>query len=378
MLGNHISRRGRGINLGSSECIDQDRPMWRFGFGIFVIANLLGSSFQITTLPLTILAPLHASGLVYNAILASLLLGETFNLSSLFGTIMTAAGATLIASFGAIEEPSHTLPELLVLFARKTFLIWMGSQVILVAIILLLVSVTSRSTRAKTNISKIGQGAALGCVAGMLAAHCLLLAKTTVELLLKTFVEHENQFLRWEAWVIPLGLIVGAPIQLFYLNRGLRLCSTSILYPLNFSIYNIVTIVDGLIYYRQGSKLSKLQITMVLFGTVLLLMGVMALSLRGTVDEEVPESIPGAAAVQNLWHSPQIATEFFGQDHGDGQYSSLRSGKHQARTALVFCDSATEDTPLMCASKANISNAAQDRNMSGVCKPDTGDVRPAG
>lgn len=58
--------------------------------------------------------------------------------------------------------------------------------------------------------------------------------------------------------MILLGLITLALTQLYYLHRGLKLCSTSVLYPLVFCVYNIIAILDGLLYYRQTSRLSVL------------------------------------------------------------------------------------------------------------------------
>lgn len=286
------------------------KTMWRIGFTIFILANLLGSTVQIAALPLTVLAPLHASGLVYNAVLATLLLGEPFTYLSMAGTVLVAIGATLIAVFGAINEPSHSLNQLLDLFMAPRFLGWMSFQIVLALSIILAVSIVSRSTNGKMERSRTVQGAALGCLAGIMASHCLLLAKLTVELLVKTFGEGINQFTRWQAWFIPIGLGVGALTQLYYLNRGLRMCTTSILYPLNFSIYNITTIIDGLIYYKQVSRLTKLQIGMVILGVILLLLGVAGLSWKLTKDKEdagLQVSIPGVYDVppENPWLSPK-------------------------------------------------------------------------
>jgi hypothetical protein len=82
---------------------------------------------------------------------------------------------------------------------------------------------------------------------------------------------------------------------LYYLNSGLRLCSTTILYPLVFCIYNIISILDGLIYYQQTSRLSTLQITFVAIGTVILLVGVLSLSWRLSPEPGPPPSTPLAA-----------------------------------------------------------------------------------
>ncbi|ORY86941.1 magnesium transporter, partial [Protomyces lactucae-debilis] len=283
-LGLTLQRKAQSLTYSVQE--GNTKTMWRIGFTIFILANLLGSTVQIAALPLTILAPLHACGLVYNAVLATLMLGEPFTWLAWVGTILVAIGATLIGIFGAITEPSHTLEQLLHLFEAPRFLGWMSFQLVLALGIVISVSIASRTAGGKTPQSRLVQGAALGCLAGIMASHCLLLAKLTVELLVKTFGDGINQFNHWQAWAILVGLIAGALSQLYYLNRGLRMCTTSILYPLNFSIYNITTILDGLIYYKQAAELTALQIGLVILGVVLLLLGVAGLSWRFRSEDE--------------------------------------------------------------------------------------------
>src|SRR5690242_9400853 len=92
---------------------------------MFIVANIVGSTIQITTLPLPVLSTLQASGLVFNSICASLILSEPFTRYSLIGTILVAMGALLIGIFGAIAEPSHNLDQLLELLVRTQFVLWM-------------------------------------------------------------------------------------------------------------------------------------------------------------------------------------------------------------------------------------------------------------
>lgn len=101
--------------------------------------------------------------------------------------------------------------------------------------------------------------------------------------------------------MILLGLVTLALTQLYYLHRGLKLCSTSVLYPLVFCVYNIIAILDGLLYYRQTSRLSVLHgcfvrcphalpivpiltVVQIALGTAILLSGVFALSWRLDAD----------------------------------------------------------------------------------------------
>ncbi len=73
----------------------------------------------------------------------------------------------------------------------------------------------------------------------------LLVAKSAAELLVRTIADGDNQFVHWQSWMLVIGLVVLALSQLYYLHRGLKPVSTSVLYPLIFCIYNIIAILDG-------------------------------------------------------------------------------------------------------------------------------------
>ena len=164
----------------------------------------------------------------------------------------------LIAIFGAIPEPAHNLDQLLVLLGRRQFIIWMIGQAILVIAIVAGAKAVKYMNPWSINSPRMRlfRGMSYGAVSGILSAHSLLVAKSAVELLVRTIVDQHNQFNRYQSWLILLGLIGLALSQLYYLHRGLKLCSTSILYPFVFCVYNIIAILDGLIYFNQSSRLT--------------------------------------------------------------------------------------------------------------------------
>ena len=218
----------------------------------------------------------------------------------------------LIAVFGAIGEPAHNLDQLLALLKRRQFILWMVAQAVLV------VAIVAGSKALKymnpwTNNAprmRLYRGMAYGAVSGILSAHSLLVAKSAVELLVRTIVDRHNEFDRWQSWIILVGLLTLALSQLYYLHRGLKLCSTSILYPFVFCVYNIIAIVDGLIYFDQSSRLSVLHALFVSYhcstssrifrllirlqialGTIILLAGVLALSWRLNNDSSTRPTV---------------------------------------------------------------------------------------
>ena len=133
----------------------------------------------------------------------------------------------------------------------------LGQVIIIIAIVAGAKSLKLMNPRTSNSPRlRLFRGMAYGCISGILSAHSLLVAKSAVELLVRTIVDRHNQFNRWQSWMILLGLIALALSQLYYLHRGLKLCSTSILYPFVFCVYNIIAILDGLIYFHQTSLLS--------------------------------------------------------------------------------------------------------------------------
>jgi hypothetical protein len=172
----------------------------------------------------------------------------------------------------------------------------MISQAVLIVLILLSTRLFRSLTHHHGRI-RLFRGIAYGAVSGILSAHCLLVAKSAVELLIKSFT-HSNQFNRLPSWLLLLLLISLALTQLYYLHRGLKLVSTSVLYPLVFCVYNIIAILDGLIYFRQGSRLSVLHAILIALGTIILLAGVVAFSWRLNTDPtaEQPQVAQSALA----------------------------------------------------------------------------------
>lgn len=299
------------------------RRRWQLGMLLFLLSNIVGSSIQITTLPLPLLSTLQASGLVFNALMATLLLHEPFTRRTALGTLLVAAGAVLISRFSALPEPSHSLDQLLGLLVFPRFVVWMTLTLFLVVAILLADSATAffmTVPQMQRPRFRLLRGMAYGLVSGVLSAHALLLAKSAVELLVRTIVDHKNQFDRYQSWILLLLFLVFALTQLYYLHLGLKLVSTSILYPFVFCVYNIIAILDGLIYFRQADQLSSLYAGLIALGTVILLTGVLALSWR--LSEEDAASVPAGGDIPHSALTPGMG---FVDEHEHGEASTRPS-----------------------------------------------------
>lgn len=65
---------------------------------------------------------------------------------------------------------------------------------------------------------------------GILSGMCLIFAKSGVSLLLLT-VAGDNQFWRWQTWLLLLGLVAFALLQLWYLHKALVLADPTVVCP---------------------------------------------------------------------------------------------------------------------------------------------------
>lgn len=316
------------------------RRRWQIGMMLFLVANVVGSTIQIVALPLPLLSTLQASGLVFNSILASLLLKEPWTWRSAYGTVLVAAGAVLISLFSAMPEPSHNLQQLLHLLGKRGFLVWFILSLVFVGgvvVMTFILRMCIASHRRESPRVLLINGMAFGLVSGVLSAHALLLAKSAVELIVRSFSHHQNQFKTFEPWLLVLAFLFLSLSQLYYLHHGLKLISTSILYPFVFCIYNIVAILDGLIYFQQMDRLPPLHAGLIALGTVLLLAGVLALSWRfqdeedeehHTLKAEIPQTVlaPGMGFVGDPDTDTNESTSAYTDDEDLDEDADERTG----------------------------------------------------
>ncbi|PWN46785.1 hypothetical protein IE53DRAFT_372024, partial [Violaceomyces palustris] len=134
--------------------------------------------------------------------------------------------------------------------------------------------------------TRLGLSVVYGGASGTLSGACLLLAKSGVELLMLTFAG-SNQFKRWQSWMLVVIMLAAALLQLWYLNKALKLADPTLVCPLAFCFYNTSSIALGLVYFNQLGSLAWYDIILVVLGTAVLLTGVWVVSLHGEDEAQV-------------------------------------------------------------------------------------------
>ncbi|ORX93390.1 hypothetical protein K493DRAFT_375270 [Basidiobolus meristosporus CBS 931.73] len=310
-IGLNLQRKSHLINEShpkENRQTEWRRPMWLTGFVIFLASNVFGSLFSIGFLPIIILAPLGAITLITNAICAKLILGDSFPMQSILATGLIVLGAVTIALFGTVLEPNHSLDDLIFLYQRQPFIIYITVVFLLLSLIiaatkflekvLARIQIDHETTYSAVSAvalvkMKLLLGSLYAFISGTLSSHTLMFAKGGVELLLITILERRNQFDRPLSWVIALAVLCSALLQLYYLNKSLQLCDTLLLVPISFCAYNVSSLCNGLVYYNQWDRLEWWQLILVILGVAVLSLGVFALSHTNDPTSSPPRARPG-------------------------------------------------------------------------------------
>ncbi|KAG7665888.1 uncharacterized protein J8A68_000511 [[Candida] subhashii] len=292
------------------------RNMWLFGFLLFIIANILGSIIQITTLPLIILSPLQSIGLIFNSILSCLLLpGEYFARKLWIGTIIISIGAFIIAYNGNIPSLPEPIPpptvderfyNIVIRLSQKSFLIWFIGTFVGMIVLLLInkyylnkriqstqqqQSILKRDVVVFVNKYQFLKGINYGLISGALTAHTFLFAKSIIDVIIESLLNDKHHLLPIKnalpyVLLITMLLIVG--LQLTAFNLGLAEISTGILYPLCFLVYNLINLINDLIFNSllSSHRMTIIQFLWILFGLFGVLCGVVILSWDSAFTSE--------------------------------------------------------------------------------------------
>ncbi|SCU99826.1 LAME_0G05776g1_1 [Lachancea meyersii CBS 8951] len=251
-------------------------PTWQLGLALFLLANIVGSTVQIATLPLIVLAPLQSCGLLFNSLAAHYVLKEYSSWRTPVATLLIVTGGMVIGVMGVSASNSHSithsLPQLCKLAQGPLFMRWFVCTNALVGVVLILTWYNAKA------LPTFAKGVSYGCCSGIWSAHSLLMAKSVSDIVTHAVVHRSTDLATSRFWILVAIFVSLSLTQLFLLNTGLRHLSTSILYPLVFCIYNLVNIFNGIVFFHDQEEPMAKVVAVILPGVVSLICGVVLLS----------------------------------------------------------------------------------------------------
>ncbi|KAF9187405.1 hypothetical protein BGZ51_001311 [Haplosporangium sp. Z 767] len=138
--------------------------------------------------------------------------------------------------------------------------------------------------------------AALG---GMMASYTVLFAKSLINLLVTSIFEGQNQFTSFVAWVILIVTVVTAVSQVYWINMGLKKYDALLQVPVFFTIWVLLDIIGGGIYYDEFKGFTSKKYVLFCLGVLIVFFGVSLLAKRLAVlaKEDVGEPSSSQSAI---------------------------------------------------------------------------------
>lgn len=246
-----------------------------------------------------------------------LLPGELFTKKLFSGTIIIAVGAFIIAYNGAggVEPPTDIGTDerfrlMMQKFTRPGFLTWWIFTFIYVGVLVkinmvlankinhqnkVLLRKVRRNSQERVSKYYFTRGILYGIISGTLTAHTFLFAKSIVDVLVETVMQRGTPkslatYVTTTLLLLATLAIVG--MQLVAFNLGLANILTSILYPLCFLVYNLVNMINDLLFNQLLSKhlITIKELAWVILGLLGVLIGVVTISWDSAFGLEPQEA----------------------------------------------------------------------------------------
>ena len=267
--------------------------LWRLGLLLIVF----GSLFDVAALGLgaqSLVAPLGSLTLVSNILCAYLLLKERVTRYDILCTSLIITGSTFAVAFGKKEELTFSIDELFSFFHRPAFIVYAT------LVIVFSIACYMQIHRLERLEAEEGKGSLLylrhrslhrflyPALAGTIGAQSVLFAKCSVELLNNTLnpptPTSPSMFRRWQSYLVLACMFTSIFLQIKYLNEGLRRFSSTYSIPVFQAFWILISVVSGLIFYREYEGFEPLDAALFSLGVVVTVVGVVMLSGRDTED----------------------------------------------------------------------------------------------
>ncbi|KAJ1982338.1 hypothetical protein H4R34_001748 [Dimargaris verticillata] len=119
--------------------------------------------------------------------------------------------------------------------------------------------------------------AALGA---LMASLTTLFAKSLINLLTVSVIDHDNQFDKPLSWIILLVTVFTAVSQVYWINMGLRKYDALLQVPIFYVIWTVLDIIGGGVYYDEFRHFDTFKYAMFALGVLIIFTGVGFLARR--------------------------------------------------------------------------------------------------
>ena len=235
------------------------------------------SAFALACAAQSLLSPLVACQIVFNAFLSRCILGEVLTRRDILGTVLIVAGCVLSGLCAPKSEQHYSLKELLHFFTRLPFVIFMAVTTALAIVAYL----GSRSPALM--LRRVCAAALPGSFVGL----ANIFAKSAASLVEEGFRKHDASALR-RPLLYPI--VAAAPAlalgSIFFLNRALAQFRANLVVPTYISTLIVTSTLSGGIYFGELAQLSAGGAFGLAAGVSLVVIGVCVQASRAAAGDE--------------------------------------------------------------------------------------------
>jgi len=240
------------------------QPLWCIGL-LIIILDGCGDFVFIGLAPQSLLAPLGSLGVGWNIILAPIFNPtEKVTRSIVFATALIYVGTILTVLYATDSAPNYNLSNIIVLMSTFQFRVYSCFCIMFQG---------GMFYHGRKN----GFGILHLCgLAGCFGGFCIILAKTTSELVKNVIIT--GVIKDWTSSPLPcmfiIGILVCVTTQMHYLNAALSKFDALLVVPIYQSFWNAFSITGGPIFFQEYNHMSEWDREMYALGIFITLTGV--------------------------------------------------------------------------------------------------------
>jgi len=292
------------------------RPKWWCGLALLAIIPGVCDGWALMYAPLSVIAPLAGTTIVFNTILAIWCLKEETNTLETAGACAILAGVAFTSVFGSRHTEEYSAEQLADLFVCIPMYIYYALIFLVVAASVVVI-----------NLCKHIKGLhafAYGNIAGCLGGQQNLLLKGTAELLFRTF-SGDNQFNKFATYPIVIGFPVLAIAQMVVLNMGLAQHDAVSYIPTYQAAFAMYGAIAGGIYFQEWYDMGLFKACMFILGLGMVLFGLVLIGRSRSLRDAAAAAESSALASEDsddkddvihmemsensIYESPQLSPE---------------------------------------------------------------------
>jgi len=256
-------------------------PSWILGLVLLVAVPFPLDLVAFTLAPQSLVVPLTGVTLVLNQVFAPFMLDEKVTRLDWIATGVIVTGIVCATAFGSHCSYTYTLSDMIDLFGAPAFVV---AESLLAAVLIMLMWWLTKwgAEGCLTGEFEImrSRSVAYGLLAGLIGGQQQIFLKASGELLETTINGRNEDWTRYESYMIVLACIGFAVAQIMLLNKGLVLWTAVKYLP----IYNVALIVSsttyGSIFYEEYKGIDTLGIAMFSLGVLIVVLGSLLLMLK--------------------------------------------------------------------------------------------------